>query len=772
VLIDIPVKNDKVTIKCFVKNPDEESVKIVLMVNDYAIGSGIIPGKSEGVISGDYTFVEEGDYKISVLSDGTEIYSKILTVKTPQEPSPMIFVIILGCLAGLGFAGFLAWYVLKQDTGTKKMQEISDAIKEGAEAFLRRQYRTIFIIAGIIAVIFAITIGHFVSWDLGIKTAVAFIAGSLCSALAGYIGMYVSIRANIRTAAASRKSLDLSVRISLWGGAVSGFAVVALSLLGVAGIYYAYGINQDERLTPLLIVGFGFGASLVALFAQLGGGIYTKAADMGADLVGKVEKGIPEDDPRNAAVVADLVGDNVGDCAGRGADLFESTAAENIGAMILGIALYPIFGVNGIMFPLVARAFGLIATIIGILVVKTREDEDPMKALNRGYGMTCFIAILFLGIATYYMLGDAWVWFWITGIVGIFTSISFVYITQYYTETRYRPVKDIAKSSQTGSATNIISGFSAGLECTALPIIVISGALLAAYFLGAKGAEVMGIDTFQGGLYGTAIATMGMLATCAYILALDTFGPITDNASGINEMSGDAPEKAQKITARLDSIGNTTKALTKGYAVGSAALAAFLLFSAYMTEAHLKTVDLGKPEVFTGAMIGAMMIFLFCAFAIRAVGKAAAHIINEVRRQFREIPGIMEGTRKPEYGRCVDITTKSALREMVLPGLIAVITPVAVGFILRAESLGATLMVGTIVGVIFALVLNNSGGAWDNAKKYIEDGQYGGKGSESHKAAVVGDTVGDPFKDTAGPSLHIVVKLLSTITLVLAPLFI
>jgi K(+)-stimulated pyrophosphate-energized sodium pump len=695
----------------------------------------------------------------------------VFEVRTPDVASPLIYIIIVGCIGGLVFAAYMAIYVLRQDTGTKKMRSISDAIKEGAEAFLNRQYKTIMIISAVFAVIFAVSIGIGVDWDLGIKTAVAFIFGAICSAISGYVGMHISIRSNIRTASASRKSLNKSIRIALWGGAVSGFVIVAMSLLGVAGIFYLYGIGQDPRMVPLLIVGFGFGASLVALFAQLGGGIYTKAADVGADIVGKVEAEIPEDDPRNAAVIADLVGDNVGDCAGRGADLFESTAAENIGAMVLGIALYPVFGINGIMFPLVARAFGLIATIVGVSVVKAKENSDPMAALNRGYYVTCFLAALFFGIATYYMLGISWYWYFAAGVVGILTSIAFVYITQYYTEAKFRPVKEIASSSQTGPATNVITGMSVGFECTAIPIVVISGALLASYFFGYKGAELIGIHPVLGGLYGTAIATMGMLATCAYILAMDTFGPITDNASGINEMSGDSPKSAERITARLDAVGNTTKALTKGYAVGSAALAAFLLFSAYMTEAHIGIVDISKPVVFIGAMVGAMLVFLFSAFAIRAVGRAAKDIIQEVRRQFKEKPGILKWEEKPDYARCVDITTKAALREMVLPGVIAVFTPVAVGFILRAEALGATLMIGTVVGVILALVMNNSGGAWDNAKKSIE-AMPGGKKTDAHKAAVVGDTVGDPFKDTAGPSLHILVKLLSTITLVMAPLFI
>ena len=669
-------------------------------------------------------------------------------------------------IIALGFAAYLAWFVLKQDTGTPKMREISDAIREGAEAFLKRQYTTIAALA--IALTLVIFFGYSAlgqpqrAW----YTASSFVFGAFCSALAGIIGMYISVRTNIRTAAASRTSSSKALQIALRGGAVSGLTIVAMSLLGVSLVYYLLGANPTE--TPFMIVGFGFGASFVALFAQLGGGIYTKAADVGADLVGKVEAGIPEDDPRNPAVIADLVGDNVGDCAGRGADLFESTAAENIGAMILGVALYPVFGVNGILFPLVARAFGLIASIIGIMSVKAKEDEDPMNALNRGYFVTSILAAILFYAATMWLLNN--VWFFYAGLVGIVLSIAFVYITQYYTEYRFRPVREIAEASTTGPATNIITGFSVALECTALPIIAISAALMLAYKFG----EMSGVA--HGAVYGTAIATMGMLATAAYILAMDTFGPIADNAGGIIEMSG-APAAVRKKTDRLDAVGNTTKALTKGYAIGSAALAAFLLFTAYMDDVAKLTgqpfgaVDIAKIEVFVGAMLGAMLIFLFSAFAIRAVSKTAQYVINEVRRQFKT-KGIMRGTVKPDYAACVDITTQGALKNMVLPGLLAVGFPVLVGVLLKAEAMAAFLMVGTIVGILLATLMNNGGGAWDNAKKYIESGALGGKGSDAHKAAVVGDTVGDPFKDTAGPSLHVLIKLLSTITLVLAPLFI
>jgi K(+)-stimulated pyrophosphate-energized sodium pump len=688
----------------------------------------------------------------------------------------MVFSLLVSGVA-LIFAGYLAKYVLQQGTGTVEMQQIAAAIREGAEAFLKRQYRTIGLMTLGLAVLMFIVYGFLKDWDTSVKMTFAFVLGAVCSALSGYIGMYISIRANVRTAHAARTSIGQALVIALRGGAVSGVTVVALSLLGVGGLYYLYGGMSDPQKVPFLIVGYGFGASFVALFAQLGGGIYTKAADVGADLVGKVEAGIPEDDPRNPAVIADLVGDNVGDCAGRGADLFESTAAENIGAMILGVALFPTFGIQGIMFPLVARALGLIASIIGIMTVRGAEDEDPMASLNRGYYVATGLATVGFLLATWQMLGDYWFWFFLAGLTGIITSLLFVYITEYYTESRYRPVRSIAESSQTGPATTIITGFAVGLECTALPTLIISMALMFSYYCGIWSGVTDAQGHPIGGLYGTALATMGMLATCGYILAMDTFGPITDNAGGIIEMS-QSDEEVRKKTDRLDAVGNTTKALTKGYAIGSAALAAFLLFSAYMDEVTNLTgqvfavVNLAKIHVFIGGLLGAMLVFLFSALAIRAVGRAAYYVINEVRRQFRENAGIMLGEMKPDYARCVDIVTAGALREMVMPGLLAVGMPIAVGLILRAEAVAALLMVGTITGILLATLMNNGGGAWDNAKKYIESGVYGGKGSETHKAAVVGDTVGDPFKDTAGPSLHVLIKLLSTITLVMAPLFI
>ena len=544
----------------------------------------------------------------------------------------------------------------------------------------------------------------------------------------------------------------------------------------------------------------------MALFAQLGGGIYTKAADVGSDLVGKVEAGIPEDDPRNAGVIADLVGDNVGDCAGRGADLFESTAAENIGAMILGVAAFAIAQSAGwpnpqawIFFPLVVRAFGLLATIVAMFFVRGSETEDPMNILNRGYWVTTLLSVVGLGITTYVMMQTngatglagglpTWVYFFFCGIVGLATSVVFVYITQYYTAGSYRPVREIAEASKTGPATNIISGTAVGFETTFVTAITIGVALIASHWLGSQAGLLNTEGKDVGGIFGTAVATMGMLMTTAYILAMDTFGPITDNAGGVAEFSR-AEAHTREITDRLDAVGNTTKALTKGYAIASASLAAFLLFSAYIDKVNLIQTNRGGPlltavnladvGVFVAALIGAMLAYFFSSLAIRAVGKTAQSIIIEVRRQFREMPGIMDYTQRPDYARVVDITTRAALREMVAPGLVAVATPILVGLLLGYQAVAGLLMVGTIAGVMLATTLNNGGGAWDNAKKYIEsgnlksdDGTVLGKGTDAHAAAVVGDTVGDPFKDTAGPSLHVLVKLLATITLVLAPLFI
>ncbi len=747
-----------------------------------------------------------------------------LMASSSAEPS-LLLGIILGCsVAGLAFAWWLKGWILKQDVGTDKMQAISNAIKDGAEAFLRRQNRTIGALAVVLAAVIFVLYGFVRSHHafdptetalaLAGWTTLSFVLGALCSVIAGYVGMWVSIRSNIRTASAARSSLNMALQVALRGGAVSGMIVVAMSLLGVSGLFAiikAFAPPEHLEHIPLMIVGYGFGASFVALFAQLGGGIYTKAADVGADLVGKVEAGIPEDDPRNPAVIADLVGDNVGDCAGRGADLFESTAAENIGAMILGAALAThaekaslgfATGIVGVMlFPLVARAFGIVASMIGILSVRMKsETEDPMKALNRGYYLAAALAMVGFAAATKWLLAsdtnpDAWWKYLCCGGIGILNSIAFVYITQYYTEYKYRPVRFIAEQSRTGPATNIIAGVAVGFECTLLSALAISVSLVSSYLVGNWAVPAPAGDwTAGGGLFGTGVATMGMLATAAYILAMDTFGPITDNAGGIVEMS-EQPEEIRKRTDRLDAVGNTTKALTKGYAIGSAALAAFLLFTAYLDEVKnfrggraLEGVNISQPKFFVAGLLGATLVFYFSSLAIKAVGRSAYAVIEAVRKQFREKPGILKGTEKPDYRECVDIVTKSALREMVRPGLWAVGMPIAVGLVFKAlgaegeaegaQAVAAFLIVGTIAGILMATFLNNAGGAWDNAKKYIESGEFTvdgkvvGKRSEPHKAAVVGDTVGDPFKDTAGPSLHVLIKLLSTVTLVLAPLFI
>jgi K(+)-stimulated pyrophosphate-energized sodium pump len=741
-----------------------------------------------------------------------------------MDASSLQLIILPAGIIAILFAIYLARDVLARDTGTPEMEAVAGTIYEGAVAFIRRQYTTI----GVLAVVGAVLITILIAWietedvadvqslaglPIGIMTGIAFIVGAACSMASGIIGMFISVKANVRTASAARRSLVEAVQVAMRGGAVSGFLVVALSLLGVWGIFMAYSsLFGDVTVAeaPFLIVGFGFGASFVALFAQLGGGIYTKAADVGSDLVGKVEKGIPEDDPRNAGVIADLVGDNVGDCAGRGADLFESTAAENIGAMILGVGVYAIAVTAGwpnpqawIFFPLVVRAFGLLATIVAIFFVRGKEDEDPMNMLNRGYWVTTLLSVIGLAITTYVMMDTSggtgnggfptWIYFFAAGIVGLATSVAFVYITQYYTAGSFRPVREIAEASKTGPATNIIAGTAVGFETTAVTAVTISIALFVSHWLGDQANLVSADGRNVGGIFGTAVATMGMLMTTAYILAMDTFGPITDNAGGIAEFSR-LEKGAREITDRLDAVGNTTKALTKGYAIASASLAAFLLFSAYIDKINvikgrqiengvpgvelLNSVNLANVNVFIAAMIAATLVYFFSSLAIRAVGTTAQTIIVEVRRQFREMPGIMDYTQRPDYARVVDITTKAALKQMIAPGMVAVATPIAIGVLLGAEAVAGMLMVGTIAGVLLATVLNNGGGAWDNAKKYIEsgnlkddDGNILGKGSDAHAAAVVGDTVGDPFKDTAGPSLHVLVKLLATISLVLAPLF-
>ena len=748
----------------------------------------------------------------------------------------LVWFVPVGGFAAVLYASWLAWDVLRRDSGTPEMRDVALMIFEGAMAFMRRQYGTIAVLALVTGVIIAVVVGavsegvreivggdygdEVVShWEEGLLTGIAFLVGAAASALSGFIGMFIAVRSNSRCASAATRSLSEAITVSMRGGAVSGFLVVALSLLGVSGIFFFYKevLGKPDSIVPFLIVGFAFGASFVALFAQLGGGIYTKAADVGADLVGKVEAGIPEDDPRNAAVIADLVGDNVGDCAGRGADLFESMSAEIIGAMILGVVIFSVTGdQEWFLLPLVLASFGILAAIVGLTSVpffaRRLDGGDPMTPLNRGYYIVSALSVVGLFIATRVMLGDAWYWFFFCGLVGVGTGIAFVYITQYYTSKSWRPVKEIADASRTGPATNIIMGTAVGLETTAATAITIGIAIVVSFVLGSN-ADIPGVPGFSSGVFGTAVATMGMLMSAAYILSMDTFGPITDNAGGITEMSG-APESARQVTDSLDSVGNTTKALTKGYALASAGLAAFLLFTAFLDKVKERLdipltaelpIDLSTVDVWVGGLMGVMLVFVFSSLAIRAVGATAGSIIEEVRRQFREDPGIMAGTSRPDYGRAVDITARASLRRMVAPGLLAVGLPITVGLIFRfardAEvtvagvsdpvpdssgwlAVAGMLMIGTIGGIILATFFNNVGGAWDNAKKYIEAGMLQvpseksgametlGKGTDAHKAAVVGDTVGDPFKDTAGPSLHVVVKLLATITLVLAPLFV
>ncbi len=646
------------------------------------------------------------------------------------------------------------------------MQDIAKAIQEGATAYLNRQTMTIAIFAVILFVImaFALPAGNY---NNGVLTAIGFIVGATFSALAGYIGMSVSVRANVRTTQAAKNSLQEALSVAFKGGSVTGLAVVGLALLGVAGFYYIFtallGIPVGN--VPKLLIGFGFGASLVSLFARVGGGIFTKAADVGADLVGKIEQNIPEDDPRNPAVIADNVGDNVGDCAGMGADLFETYAVTLIAAMMLAASTFTVeFGRQGIEYPLILGAIAVIATIIGTFFIKLGRTRKIMKALYKGMIITGVLSAIGFYFATELYIGDINIFF--AALVGLIVTLFINIITEYYTSTEYNPVKKIAKASQTGSGTNIITGLAVGLESTFLPVILIVSAIFTAYYFGEA-------SIVNNGIYGIAIAAVAMLSTTGMVIATDSYGPITDNAGGIAEMTN-LPEEVRKNTDALDAVGNTTKAVTKGYAIGSAALAALVLFQAYSEE--LAIASPGKEFVFSlidykviiGLFLGGLLPFLFSASCMESVGKTAYKVVEEVRYQFRTKKGIMTGKQKPDYGRCVDIVTKAALKEMIFPGLLAVLAPIIVGFLLGPIALGG-LLAGVIVsGFLVALSMTTGGGAWDNAKKYIEEGHYGGKGSEAHKAAVVGDTIGDPYKDTAGPALNALIKVINTISLIIA----
>jgi len=659
-------------------------------------------------------------------------------------------------VVSLIFAGIFASLVLKQPTGTKEMRDIASAIQEGAMAYLNRQYKTV----AIVVIVLAAAI--FILLDDGAKIAAGFIAGAIASAAAGYIGMNVSVRANVRTANAANDGVEKALSIAFKGGAVTGLAVVGLALLGTSGFYILFG-GAPENVH--LVVGFAFGASLISLFARVGGGIYTKAADVGADLVGKVEAGIPEDDPRNAAVIADNVGDNVGDCAGMGADLFETYVVTTLAAMLLGaivVGQHP----NAVIYPLMLGAAAIMASIIATLFVRLGNDGKIMRALYRGVAAAALISVVaFYFITDLLMDGD--IRFFYATLVGIVVMVLIVIITEYYTAVRFRPVKTIARASVTGAGTNLISGFAIGLESTGIPVIVICAGILTSFFV------VGGMEDAAVGVYGIALAAIAMVSTTGIIVALDAYGPITDNAGGIAEMAA-LPLSTRDVTDKLDAVGNTTKAVTKGYAIGSAALGALALFADYRRQVGLVdagALGLDDPLVLVGLFIGGLLPFLFSAVTMNAVSNAAFKIVEEVRRQFREIPGIMEGTAKPEYGKAVDIVTKAAIREMVIPGILAIGVPLAVGITLGKVALGGLLIGIIVVGLLMALFMANSGAAWDNAKKLIEDGAYGGKGSAAHKAAVVGDTVGDPFKDTSGPALNPLIKVVNIIAILFAGLF-